>query len=72
MKDRPSIGKVSIGGLFNLVKHEGKHVIDHDFMEKWTPIYFGSTHYNDIFLDEIKKMVVQIGKISMLLTLSII
>jgi protein SCO1/2 len=52
-KDEPSVGKVSIGGLFNLVNHEGKHVTDNDFMEKWTPIYFGSTHYTDICLDEI-------------------
>jgi protein SCO1/2 len=53
VKDGPSVGKVAIGGLFNLVNHEGKHVTDRDFMEKWTPIYFGSTHYTDICLDEI-------------------
>jgi cytochrome oxidase Cu insertion factor (SCO1/SenC/PrrC family) len=53
VKDKPSVGKVAIGGLFNLVNHEGKHVIGRDFMEKWTSIYFGSTHYIDICLDEI-------------------
>jgi len=53
VKDGPSVGKSAIGGLFNLVNHEGKPITDRDFMEKWTPIYFGSTHYTDIFLDEL-------------------
>jgi cytochrome oxidase Cu insertion factor (SCO1/SenC/PrrC family) len=53
VKDGPSVGKSAICGLFNLVNHEGKLVIDCDFMEKWTPIYFGYTHYTDIFMDEI-------------------
>jgi protein SCO1/2 len=53
VKHGPSVGKVAIGGLFNLVNHEGKHAPDRDFMKKWTPIYFGSTHYTDIYLDEI-------------------
>jgi cytochrome oxidase Cu insertion factor (SCO1/SenC/PrrC family) len=53
VKDVPSVCKFSIGGLFNIVNHEGKHVTDHDFIEKWTPIYFVSTHYTDICVDGI-------------------
>jgi len=49
--------KLSVGGPWELVNHDGQTMTEQDFRGQWVLYYFGFTHCPDICPDEVEKIV---------------